>query len=103
MSDDVEPVDSGDVPGSSEESLGGALEAILLVVDEPVSEVVLAQVLQTPQADVRAELLARAARVQRVRARVRAARGRRGMAVLHRARRTRRSSSASWWTGSRRG
>ena len=60
MSDDAEPVDSGDVPGSSEESLGGALEAILLVVDEPVSEVVLAQVLQTPQADVRAELLARA-------------------------------------------
>jgi segregation and condensation protein B len=32
------------------------LEAILLVVDEPVSEVVLAQVLQTPQAEVRAQL-----------------------------------------------
>jgi segregation and condensation protein B len=55
---DTEPVDGTDDPGTREESLGGALEAILLVVDEPVTEVVLAQVLQTPQADVRAQLLA---------------------------------------------
>jgi segregation and condensation protein B len=41
-----------------EPTLAGSLEAILLVVDEPVTEMVLAQVLQIPQADVRAELLA---------------------------------------------
>ena len=78
---DAEPVDSR-TTGRPEESLGRALEAILLVVDEPVSEVVLAQVLETPQATWR-QLVARARRVHRVRAWVRAARGRRGMAVLH--------------------
>ena len=51
--DVVSPTDS-----SQDESLAGALEAILLVVDEPVSEVVLAQVLQVPQDDVRAQLQA---------------------------------------------
>jgi segregation and condensation protein B len=39
-------------------SLAGALEAILLVVDEPVPDVVLAQVLQAPRDDVRAQLRA---------------------------------------------
>jgi len=45
--------------GSGKQSvpeLRGALEAILLVVDEPVSEVVLAQVLEEPQATVRGVL-----------------------------------------------
>jgi len=50
--------ESPDVPGGS---LAGALEAILLVVDEPVSEIVLAQVLQAAQANVRAQLEALAA------------------------------------------
>jgi segregation and condensation protein B len=39
------------------ESLAGALEAILLVVDEPVSDVVLAQILQTPRDEVRDQLV----------------------------------------------
>lgn len=39
-----------------DDALAGALEAILLVVDEPVSELMLAQVLQVPQADVHAHL-----------------------------------------------
>jgi segregation and condensation protein B len=42
--------------GTGEPSLSAALEAILLVVDEPVSEVVLAQVLERPQDQVHASL-----------------------------------------------
>jgi segregation and condensation protein B len=45
------PPDATDEP-----SLSAALEAILLVVDEPVSEVVLAQVLEQPQDQVHAAL-----------------------------------------------
>lgn len=55
MSDESSDESVQDEP---EPTLAGSLEAILLVVDEPVSEMVLAQVLQTPRADVRDELLA---------------------------------------------
>ena len=54
----TEPEATSGVPVPAEESLAGALEAILLVVDEPVSEVVLAQVLQTPQVNVHDQLVA---------------------------------------------
>jgi segregation and condensation protein B len=52
----VEPATDGE-PGSSPDgepgpSLGACLEAILLVVDEPVAEVVLAQVLERPRDEV---------------------------------------------------
>jgi segregation and condensation protein B len=51
------------VPGLAEsaptvEDLAGAIEAVLLVVDEPVSEVTLAQVLEHPVDDVVAQLRA---------------------------------------------
>jgi segregation and condensation protein B len=50
-------VESQPVAGDAgDASLHGALEAILLVVDEPVSDVVLAQVLERTQADVRSTL-----------------------------------------------
>src|SRR5690348_6499427 len=52
----TEPDASHEFPERADGALSGALEAILLVVDEPVSEVVLAQVLQTPQGQVREQL-----------------------------------------------
>jgi segregation and condensation protein B len=44
------------VPGLADENLRGALEAILLVVDNPVSSVVLAQVLEEPTVRIEAAL-----------------------------------------------
>jgi segregation and condensation protein B len=41
-----------DEPVEAEPSLGAALEAILLVADEPIAEVVLAQVLERPRSEV---------------------------------------------------
>ena len=48
--------DAVEAPAGEGPSLSGSLEAILLVVDEPVADVVLAQVLQEPQDVVRAAL-----------------------------------------------
>jgi segregation and condensation protein B len=48
-------------PSTDGDGLAGALEAILLVVDEPVSEVVLAQVLERSRDEVRHALLELAA------------------------------------------
>ena len=48
--------DAVEVPAGEGPGLSGSLEAILLVVDEPVADVVLAQVLQEPQDAVRAAL-----------------------------------------------
>jgi segregation and condensation protein B len=45
------PADGGGVPG-----LQASLEAIMLVADEPVSEIVIAQVLERPRAEVAAAL-----------------------------------------------
>jgi len=45
-------------PGLTDEQLHGALEAILLVVDNPVSPVVLAQVLEEPTSRIEATLTA---------------------------------------------
>lgn len=45
---------SGAAPG--EPSLSASIEAILLVVDEPIDEVTLAQVLETPREDIAATL-----------------------------------------------
>ena len=45
-------------PGMSDEQLRGALEAILLVVDNPVSATVLAQVLEEPTNRIEATLIA---------------------------------------------
>ena len=42
--------------GGAEPSLSAAIEAVLLVVDEPVAEVTLAQVLERPKDEVRATL-----------------------------------------------
>ena len=53
MNDQVEPAGT---PTHAASTLNGALEAILLVTDEPVSEIVLAQVLEEPQAAVRSAL-----------------------------------------------
>jgi segregation and condensation protein B len=47
---------SADVTGPGEPPLRAALEAILLVMDEPVAEVVLAQVLEHPRGKVAAAL-----------------------------------------------
>lgn len=47
---------AGPLTGPDGPTLAAAIEAILLVVDEPVSEVVLAQVLERSTDDVRAEL-----------------------------------------------
>ncbi len=52
-------------PVGESPTLEGSLEAILLVVDEPVSEVVLAQVLEEPQDAVRAALTALATQYTR--------------------------------------
>ena len=67
-----------------------ALEAILLVVDEPVNEVVLARSCRRRRPTCGRELCRAlaASTTAAVRTRLRAARGRRRMAVLHRARRT---------------
>ena len=46
----------GEVGGESPSGLWSALEAILLVADEPVAENILAQVLEVAQADVAAAL-----------------------------------------------
>ena len=54
----AEPTPSRD---DRDEALQGALEAILLVVDEPVSEIVLAQVLERSRDEVRHALLELAA------------------------------------------
>jgi segregation and condensation protein B len=51
-----EPEHAVGEPAGEAPSLAGSLEAILLVVDEPVADVVLAQVLQEPQDSVRAAL-----------------------------------------------
>jgi segregation and condensation protein B len=51
-----EQQDIVDEPAGETASLGGSLEAILLVVDEPVAELVLAQVLQATTGAVRAAL-----------------------------------------------
>jgi len=48
-------------PDKGDEALHGALEAILLVVDEPVSDVVLAQVLERSRDEIRHALLELAA------------------------------------------
>jgi len=45
------------VPGMSDDQLRGALEAIMLVVDNPVTPIVLAQVLEEPTSRVEAVLL----------------------------------------------
>jgi segregation and condensation protein B len=47
---------SADMTDQGEPQLRAALEAILLVVDEPVAEVVLAQVLERPRGEVAAAL-----------------------------------------------
>lgn len=47
---------NADMTGPGEPPLRAALEAILLVVDEPVAEVVLAQVLEHPRGEVAAAL-----------------------------------------------
>jgi segregation and condensation protein B len=51
--DEVLDVAAAENPPLDDESLPGALEAILMVVDEPVGDVVLAQVLQRTRGDVR--------------------------------------------------
>ncbi|WP_166354271.1 SMC-Scp complex subunit ScpB [Phytoactinopolyspora limicola] len=43
-------------PGPGEPTLSASIESILLVVDEPIDEVTLAQVLETPREDVAATL-----------------------------------------------
>lgn len=56
MSDDIETqvaFDLGDLPGG----MRGALEAVLMVVDEPVTEVALAMALEQPVDDVAAALV----------------------------------------------
>lgn len=50
--------DEPPVPPASAEELRGALEAILLVVDEPAQQTMLAQVLGTPEAQVLSALTA---------------------------------------------
>ena len=47
---------AGEAQANQHESLAAGLEAILMVVDEPVQEIVLAQILQRTQDDVRATL-----------------------------------------------
>jgi segregation and condensation protein B len=61
-----EPVDEADdgTPGQPGPGLRASLEAILLVVDEPVAEVVLAQVLERPREEVSRELTDLAASYQ---------------------------------------
>jgi segregation and condensation protein B len=56
-----EPEEAAERVATDEAPLPAALEAILLVVDEPVSEVTLAQVLERPREQVRAALVALAA------------------------------------------
>src|SRR3981081_2697589 len=63
-----DPADTGDAPSDGQAAgqadagqadapgLRASLEAIMLVADEPVSEVVIAQVLERPRAEVAAEL-----------------------------------------------
>ena len=68
---------------STTRSCAGALEAILLVVDEPVSELVLAQVLEQPPERVGPVLRRDRRGLHRRRARLRAAPGRRRLAALH--------------------
>ncbi|HTS99678.1 MAG TPA: SMC-Scp complex subunit ScpB [Streptosporangiaceae bacterium] len=46
------PDEAADAPGRDVPSLPASLEAIMLVADEPVSEVVIAQVLERPRAEV---------------------------------------------------
>jgi segregation and condensation protein B len=52
----VEPAGAQTPPGMTAEELRPALEAIMLVVDEPVSEIMLAQVLEQPTARIAAML-----------------------------------------------
>jgi segregation and condensation protein B len=49
-------VENGNGPAESGASLTAALEAILMVVDEPVAEITLAQVLERPTAEITAAL-----------------------------------------------
>jgi segregation and condensation protein B len=56
--DDMSGTESAELPGESAElpGLRTSLEAVLLVVDEPVSDLLLAQVLERPRDEVAAEL-----------------------------------------------
>jgi segregation and condensation protein B len=56
--DDMSGTESAELPGDSAElpGLRTSLEAVLLVVDEPVSDLLLAQVLERPRDEVAAEL-----------------------------------------------
>lgn len=51
-----EPVDDARLPDATGPSLKAAIEAIVLVVDEPVAEVTLAQVLERPTSEIIATL-----------------------------------------------
>ena len=73
-------VDVDTLPGGA----AGALEAVLMVVDEPVSEVALATALGLTRDRVREELATLAGELRRGGPRLRAARGRRRLAVLQR-------------------
>jgi segregation and condensation protein B len=58
---DPSPSDAADVAGGGTQELPGlrtCMEAVLLVVDEPVSDLLLAQVLERPRDEVAAELRA---------------------------------------------
>ena len=106
-STDAEPA-AADEPASSTRRPApvarvAPLEAVLMVVDEPVAEVALAPTSQLPAAaGVAAARRARGG-VRRGGARVRAARGRRRLADLHPGRVRAASSSGSCSTASRRG
>ncbi|MGH3097032.1 MAG: SMC-Scp complex subunit ScpB [Streptosporangiales bacterium] len=49
-----DPAETGEQPGAGEGSLRSAVEAVLMVVDEPIPSVQLAQVLEVPRGDVEA-------------------------------------------------
>ena len=83
----------------SGDDLRGAVEAILLVVDEPVSDVTLAQILERPRAEI-CDVLAELADDSIAAPRLEFARSR---AVAVHPPRTPRSSNGSFSTGSRRG
>ena len=89
-------VDVDDLPGGA----AGALEAMLMVVDEPVADVALATALEPDRRPGPRRAGARSPRSTTSRPRLRAARGRRRLAVLQPRRRTPRWSSGSCSTAS---